>query len=169
MLAILIPWAVSLLTYLQPAAPWRETYGETAAGMVEGARAVPVFDGPQGVERTIALDAVLAWFESRFDRHAVGDCGHEGACKKGETGKAHGLYQVQAPEAGDARAQTVAANRMIRQSFKACAHRPFEERLAFYASGGPAGCENAGGQRASRHRIVRAIWLFKAHAPPVVE
>ena len=76
---MLIAWALLILNYLQPIAPWSKTYQETAQGMVEGATAVPVFDGPLGVERTIVLDESLAWFESRFDRHAVGDHGYHEA------------------------------------------------------------------------------------------
>jgi hypothetical protein len=151
---MLIAWTLLLLNYLQPVAPWSKTYPETAQGMVEGATAVPVFDGPLGVERTVALDASLAWFESRFDVHATGD-----------HGTAHGLYQVHAPEGETVKEQTIQANRMVKQSFKACANQRTEEWLGWYAAGGN---DCMRGLRESRHRMLKAFWLFKHFPPPSI-
>lgn len=148
----MLAWVLSLLTLLQPIAPWSKTYAETAQGILDGATALPVFDGPQGIERTIALDVSLAYFESRFHTHAVGD-----------HGEAHGLYQVHAPEAETVKEQTIQANRMIKQSFKACANQRPEEWLGWYAAGGK---DCSRGLRESRHRMLKAFWLFKNHPPP---
>lgn len=143
-------WLLSIMLFLEPAPPWKASYEETAKAIVDGAKQVPLFDGPMAVERTIALDASLAWFESRFNPNAIGD-----------HGKSRGLYQVQyiGPDEG-VTAQTVRANRMMLQSFKICSKRPLEERLAWYASGGN-GCDREGGIRASKHRMLKAFWLFR--------
>ena len=137
------------MVLLVPRATWRETYEATAQGVVDGAHDEPVFDGAYGVEKTIALDVSVAMFESTFNPNAVGD-----------HGAAKGLYQVHGAMPENARQATVEANRMMRQSFKACRSRPLEERLAWYASGGATGCENPGGQKASRHRVGLALRLF---------
>lgn len=140
---------LTVMTLLQPQAPWKGDYETVARGLLEGAAAAPVFEGAWGVQRTIALDVSLAWFESRFDHHATGD-----------NGAAHGLYQVHRREAESVKAQTVEANELIKASFRICKNRPLEERLGWYASGGN-GCDKPGGLKASRHRMLKAIWLFE--------
>lgn len=147
----MIAWILTLMILLQPSAPWKDTYEITAQGIRDGAIEFPVFSGDNGVEKTIALDVSLAWFESRFNRHAIGD-----------HGAAHGLYQVHAPEAETVKQQTVEANRMIKQSFKACANRVNTEWLGWYAAGGN---DCTRGLRESRHRMLKAFWLFKNYPP----
>lgn len=147
----MIAWVLSLMILLQPAAPWLETYETTAQGIIEGAKAAPLYSGQLSVERTVVLDVSIAWFESRFNTHAIGD-----------KGAAHGLYQVHAPEAATVKQQTIEANAMVRQSFKACSRRDVIEWLGWYAAGGND-CNR--GLQASRHRMLKAIWLFKNHPP----
>ncbi len=149
---MIIVWILSLMRLLQPHAPWLASYEATAKGIQDGATSSPVFSGENGIERTIAVDVSLAWFESRFDSHAVGD-----------HGTAHGLYQVHAIEPETVKEQTVQANAMIKQSFKACVNRVKEEWLGWYAAGGND-CNR--GLRESRHRMLKAFWLFKNHPPP---
>lgn len=140
----MIPWILAAMLQLQPAAPWLATYHETARGIIEGAEAEPVFAGD--VRRTIALDIAVAWFESRFQQDAVGD-----------HGAAHGLYQVHAPLAATVKQQTIAANRMMRESMRACRALPLEHRLALYASGS---CDR--GRKQSTWRMRLAERLFRA-------
>ncbi len=148
----MLAWVLFVMLLWQPVAPWSDSYSSTAQGIIDGATAVPVFSGNDGVNRTIALDLSLAWFESRYDLHAIGDYG-----------RAHGLYQVHAPEATDAKEQTIQANRMIKQSFKACANRVNTEWLGWYAAGGND-CNR--GLKESRHRMLKAMWVYKNHPPP---
>jgi len=145
-----ISWILSLMILLQPNAPWKSDYENIATGIEQGAKRVPVFQGDSAVKMTIALDVSLAWYESRYDRHAVGD-----------HGTAHGLYQVHAPEDETIEEQTVNANLLLKHSFKVCIANPLNERLAWYASGKGDGCENEGGRKASRHRMATAMWLFR--------
>jgi len=140
---------LAMMALLQPSAPWKDNYETVARGLLSGATASPVFEGQYGVQRTIALDVSLAWFESRFDQHAIGD-----------NGAAHGLYQVHAKEAPTVEEQTKQANEMIKASFRICKNRPLEERLGWYASGGN-GCDRPGGLKASRHRMLKALWLYR--------
>lgn len=146
MLNSLITWALAVMNALQPSAPWRQEYESIAQGIVEGAQSEPLFEGESGFLRTVALDLSVAWFESRYNRHAVGD-----------HGAAHGLYQVHGPEAATVKQQTIEANRMMRASFKICGRRPFPEWLGWYAAGGQ-GCR---GIQASKHRIGLAQRLIK--------
>lgn len=149
----LAAWVLGFMLLLQPRAPWRATYENTAAAIAKGAELAPVFDGDDGVARTAALDAAIAWFESRFDPRALGD-----------HGRSHGLYQVQGHgELEDPLDQTILANAMIRSSFDVCRKHPLEERLGWYAAGGND-CER--GLRESRNRIGLAMRLFKKHPPP---
>lgn len=144
-----VAWIVSLMIRLQPVAPWRDSYESTARGILEGAQMEPIFQGESGLRRTVALDVALAWFESRFDPNASGD-----------GGKSRGLYQVQfSGEPESVVQQTIRANRMIRDSFRVCWARPLEERLGWYASGGP-NCLREGGIRASRHRMGKAKMML---------
>ena len=153
---MLSAWIVLLMVALQPDAPWIDSYTATSKAIAEQAEQDPIFTGAEGTERTAALLVSLAWFESRFDPDAMGD-----------HGKAFGLYQVQAggdrgPRLlGDARAATESATWEIRRSFQACRRQPFEERLAFYASGS---CSK--GIPHSKHRIELAQRLLKTYPPP---
>lgn len=140
----MIPWILAAMLQLQPSAPWSSTFYETARGIVEGAEAEPVFTGD--IRRTIALDIAVAWFESRFQQDAVGD-----------HGAAHGLYQVHAPLAATVREQTIVANRMMRESMRACRALPVEQRLSLYASGS---CDRGHKQSAWRMRLAER--LFRA-------
>jgi hypothetical protein len=146
----MLEWVISLMVLLQSVAPWRANYESVALGIIQGAKDEPIFDG--SVEKTIVLDISIAWFESKFDINAIGD-----------HGKSHGLYQtpIELPASSDE--QTRFANRMIRQSFKACKHRVIEERLGWYAAGGND-CER--GLKESRNRMLKAIYLFHKFSTP---
>lgn len=151
----MIAWILAAMVLLQPSAPWKDSYEHTAKGILEGATSEPIFRGDGGVFRTVALDVSLAWFESRFNPVALGD-----------KGRSWGLYQFQdhgKPEG--VKAQTIIANRLIRESFRICAARPLEERLGWYAAGGN-GCDR--GLTHSRHRIWKAQWLIRKLGKPEI-
>lgn len=141
-------WVLSLMVKLQPNAPWKDNYYHVAQGILDGATAEPIFTGQYGFQRTVALDVSLAWFESRFDFRAIGD-----------KGRSWGLFQFQGkgkPE--EIKEQVEIANRLIRQSFAVCKGKEWDEKLGWYAAGGPD-CER--GLRESRHRMRVAKILFQ--------
>jgi hypothetical protein len=138
---------------LQPNAPWKDSYETTAQAITKAvAQELPLFSGERGRERTAALLVSLAWFESRFNKNAVGD-----------HGAAHGLYQQH--DHGtleDPFEASVVAIQQMRASSRICKSRPIEEMLGWYAAGGND-CNR--GLRESRHRVLKAFWLFKNHPP----
>jgi hypothetical protein len=158
-------WVLTLMVALQPAAPWRASYDDTARAIAQVVTdEAPVYPGEFGRERTAALLVSVAWFESNFQPGAVGDCGHKGPCAKGEKGRSHGLYQVQGHgDLEDPVDATRAALGMVRASFKVCRARDVTEYLGWYAAGGN---DCARGLPESRHRVRKAQWLFRAHPPP---
>ena len=153
-------WILIAMIALQPRAAWRESYAETAQAIADVAEESPLFDGATGRAKTAALLVSLARFESNFQPGAVGD-----------HGKSRGLFQVQGhgtlDEPHDAARAAVAE---LRASLRVCRKRPLEERLAFYAGGGPAphdadGCPvNDDAVKKSRHRVALALWIFSKYA-----
>ncbi len=149
-------WILALMIVMQPRAPWRATYEATATAIADVVEASPpLFAGELGREKTAALLVSLAWFESTFRPDALGD-----------HGEAHGLYQVHGRgELADPHEATEVALELVRLSFTACRARPVEERLAWYAGGGfDCSAPSAAALRASRHRVLRAMWLVR-HEP----
>lgn len=146
---------LALMLALQPAAPWRASYYQTAIAIADASKAAPVFGGELGDVRTAALLVSWFWFESRFQIDAVGD-----------NGRAVGLGQIHSENfsAGVTRDRmltdpAVAASealRLLRLSMKACRALPLEERGAWYASGS---CER--GRQASVHRFRKAALLLR--------
>lgn len=159
---LLVAWVLGMMVSLQPVVgtPWAVTYGQTADAIVRAAEDAPLFKGPDGIARTVVLLVSVASFESRFDPSA-----------KGDGGASLGLFQVQ-PATAAVRAEmllephsasTIALG-VMRQSFRVCASLPQEERLAWYAAGGPS-CRASGVEKA-RHRWARAVELLKKFPPP---
>ncbi len=146
-------WVLSLLIFLQPDAPWRASYEETARAIAEATeRAEPLVPGPDGRARTAALLVAVAYHESRFDPKAVGD-----------GGRSFGLFQHQRGGTSNF-APAVAAPRALetmRASLNACRARPADERLAAYASGR---CDK--GLAASRARLSLGRALVARQPPP---
>ncbi len=146
-------WVLSLLLLLQPDAPWRASYEETARAIATAAElAEPLFPGPDGRARTAALLVAVAYHESRFDPNAVGD-----------GGRSFGLFQHQRGGTSNF-APAVAAPRALetmRGSMNVCRARPADERLAAYASGR---CDR--GLAASRARLALSRALLAGHPPP---
>lgn len=150
----MITWVLAFMLYLQPNAPWISTYQATAISIVNAvANSKPLYKGKYGKEKTIVLLVSLAWFESRFNTMALGD-----------HGQAHGLYQQHDHgPLSDATEATNVAIQQIRISFKICKNNKANERLGWYAAGG-SDCTR--GLQKSRHRILKAEWLFKKFPPP---
>lgn len=144
----MVSWILFLMLMLQPNAPWKDTYENTAKAIAEHSEKNPLFDGEKGKTKTAALLVSLAWFESRFNQKAIGD-----------KGKSFGLYQQQGMGAiADAEVATRVAIQQIKTSFRICSNRPIEEKLGWYAAGGPT-CNN--GIKESRHRMLKAFWLVE--------
>lgn len=150
-------WILAIMIAMQPTAPWRSTYEATARAITDVVtEQEPLFAGDLGRERTAVLLVSVAWFESTFKPGAVGD-----------KGASHGLYQVQGHgDLTDPHDATRAALGMMRASFRVCRERPIVEALGWYAAGGND-CDR--GLRESRHRVARALWLFRRYPPPGVE
>lgn len=161
MLKLLLLW----FAVLQPLAPakLRSTYADTAAAMSRAlSEHAPVFDGADGRERTGVVLATLGSFESTLRPKAVGD-----------HGRSYGLFQDQNHgKLTDAYEESGIAIEAIRESFHICRARPIAERLAFYAGGSNAphdadGCPtNEEAVTKSKHRMLRALWIFRHYPPP---
>lgn len=168
----MVTWALLLMNFLQPNAPWKASYQATATAIVTTvAYSEPLFIGINGRERTVVFLISLAWFESRFNSVALGDCHTKGdsQCKPGEDklAKAFGLYQQH--DHGiltDPAEATAVALQQIRISFRVCHSKELSERLGWYTAGGND-CER--GLRESRNRVLKAEWLYKKFPPPVLE
>jgi hypothetical protein len=155
---------------LQPAAPWKSSYEETARAIAAVvAENEPLFVGSEGRERTAALLVALGWTESRYNPSAVGD-----------QGRSVGLYQLFEPNMptregfrqGDILAHplnaTRVAYRMIRASFDACAHYPAAHRLAGY-TGGSCTSEKAVDQSIFRLHLAAKILAAHPRDPNALE
>jgi hypothetical protein len=162
----MVAWILVLMLALQPRAPWRDSYEETAKAIANVVtEEAPLFAGAEAKERTAALLVALAWAESRFDPKAVGD-----------HGRSVGLYQIFSANLptsegfkredilGNPTNATRVALRMLRQSMNVCGKRPIEERLGWYASGN-AQC--AKGLPESRFRVGLGQRIYREHPPAV--
>jgi hypothetical protein len=159
---MLTAWILSLLLIMQPTAPWSDTYEATARAIDQVVQEQPSLftDDLEGRQKTAALLASLAWFESTLKPNAVGG-----------RGRFRGLYQTggRTGANGDLSDPVVAtrvALALVRESFRLCAARPLDERLANYAAGGTT-CRDVGdlALSKSRARVRKAMWLVKHHAP----
>jgi Transglycosylase SLT domain len=160
----MVAWILVLMIALQPRAPWRDTYEQTATAIADVVENEPaLFTGPEAKERTAALLIGLSWAESRFDPKAIGD-----------HGRSVGLYQLfganlPTPEGfkrndilGNQVNATKVALRMLRESMSVCRKRPVGEQLGWYASG-DGQCSK--GLSESRYRVGLAQKVFKQHPP----
>ena len=145
-------WILSLMLAIQPSAPWRASYEDTADAIARVVESSPsLFAGDKGRERTAAVLVAVGWHESRFNPSAIGD-----------HGRSYGIYQASRVPLVDVEAQTRGALAAMGASFHVCGARRAEDWLAQYASGG-AGCTNVGGLIASRHRMGLAMRLWREH------
>lgn len=118
------------------------------AAVVYAPGARTLYAGPRGRARTAALLVAVAVLESGLAADVdLGPCyrGRDGRSMRCDSGRAHGLWQVHAPEvAGDRRAAARAALRVLRGSFAAAtgerdhawsAEERLSHRLDLYAGG----------------------------------
>ena len=134
--------------------PWLDMLPVEAEAIADEASARPLPGMTPGL--TAALDVVMAWHESRFNPEAVHD-----------HGAGYGLFGTHGATLGrdvpfEVPGQVSAWHELARMSFKICADRPREDRLAWYASG-DATCEKRAGL--SRARIWEAVRLLRDYPP----
>lgn len=105
--------------------------------------------GPSAARRRAAALLVgIAWHESGFARDVdVGPCA-PGRLKKGgcDSGRAKGLWQIQAYEVPTRQDGARLALRLAKRSFTACKKLPVQAQLAAYAAGN---CASKAGQMRS--------------------
>jgi hypothetical protein len=168
--------ALAMMNSAQPSAPWKDTYPRTSEAFAKSAHEHPLFNGDRGEEQTVALFVSVAWFESSFNPKAEGD--HDCLKRASDTNRclvfdkskprSFGLGQIGESNfktlgvtkellLEDPDVQVGAMNTMLRQSLYICRAEPEDFRVAWYAVGGE-GC--AQGHVVSRHRVLKAKWLF---------
>ena len=179
----MLEWILSLIFLVAPANLSREQLLPVAAAIDVAVNEIdqePEWDRFSESAKLVALAAR----ESRFDPEAVG---------RDQFGESYGLFQVHesnlgkvlycgtgsdgkgwacwplltAAQAFDPLTATRVARHMTYRSESICAHRPPEERLGWYASGG-RGCDVPEGLSASRNRMALAAWLLRKIPPPVL-
>lgn len=155
-MSVPVTWVVSLMTALEPAAPWKDTYEATASAIAKAAESDPLF-GEGSEERTATLLVAIAWYESRLKPSA-----------KSADGQFMCLFQVDKRyfEEGETPLtdQTVCTKKaigIVKKSLAKCASNPQDERLAAFTSGT---CDK--GLAASRYRTFLGGKLLREH--PVV-
>lgn len=165
-----------LIETAQPAgAPWQNTRPMVAEVIAKKSNAEPLFKGDDGPAKTAAIAISILLFESGIKPDAVGDClekDDKGMCLPGATPQSYCGFQIHRSNLatlGVTREQITtdfgvcvdAGWKMMRSSFSICRGRPVEEQLVHYASGGQT-CSTADDPvRKSRHRMAKALWLFR--------
>jgi hypothetical protein len=144
--AVVLAWAVGLLTTMQPPKRLQNSYIKEAhesiaqtedryAEIAEAYLAVafdekekPVFGGQQGRLRTATLELAVAYFESGFRRDVhLG----QGKWSRGDGGRSWCLQQINIGAGKCARAGL----HIMRRAISACAALPWVDRLSAYVSG----------------------------------
>lgn len=181
----LVAWAMALMiAWLPPGrTPWpelrEETQAETVARYRELAEAAvdvarsndPLFDGPQGRERTAALLLALAYHESAFHNRVTTERGKD--VERSDRGRSWCAMQILLGREGaplpwhytrlvperwgrteleaDPRRCLEVGYRFARASFERCRGVPIERRLGAYTG------EGCGRAPKSRTRVKRAL------------
>jgi hypothetical protein len=157
-------WILSLMHLLVPHAPYTDTFPTTAVAIEKVAHEDPLYEGDDGVARTVTELLSLSFHESRFDPRAVD-----------KTKQSFGLTQIDASNLAslgltdieqlyDPETNLRAALKLMRISHRLCRRHPIEDALANYASGGGT-CNVPQGLDASRRRMRFAAALLKKHPP----
>jgi hypothetical protein len=151
-------WILSLMLFLQPAAPWIDTYASTARAIDVAAHEFPLFEGEDGVSRTAAELVAIAWYESRFNPRAVAEDGSGTVCLGQIDVRGLGVSAESLLE--DVRDCVEAMVARARESHRVCTlrGRKYNERLGQYTGGG-GGCDR--GLEAARRRGKLADWLVR--------
>lgn len=87
---LLMAWVLKVMFALEPNAPWKDTYGDSAEWIAEVSLYSPLFQGEDGPRKTASEFLSIGWFESHFKPNAEGD--HE--CLKWETRATTVLIEV---------------------------------------------------------------------------
>jgi hypothetical protein len=113
--------------------------------------------------RAAALLVGIAWHESGFAKDVdLGPCAPDRVKKGGcDSGRAKGLWQIQAYDVPTRRDGARLALRLARRSLTACRELPVSARLAAYAGGT---CASTGGQ--VRSRELWSVVQRLASSPP---
>jgi hypothetical protein len=161
----MVTWILILMHALQADAPWRATYRDTAVAIDSAAHSAPLYDGEDGVVRTVALLTATAFMESRFDPQAV-DVEESTFCL-GQVDP-RGLFTTPQALLHDTPLCVGSMLRLMHESFRVCAlrGRPPLERLGQYTGGGGA-CDR--GLEAARRRAGLADWLVRRYPVRWVE
>jgi hypothetical protein len=178
---LIIGWAVAFMLAVAPPGPWRgepreETVARYQAIAVDAVAVAydpdtpPLFTGPGGRARTVALLLSVAFHESSFRKDV--DLG-VGPHARGDSGLSWCLMQIQVADGrtieGFAGPDLVRDRKLcfttglaaLRRSLLACRANPMAERLSAYTSGS---CSR--GAEQSRRRIESAMtWLSRHPAP----
>lgn len=172
---------LALLLRLEPHAVHRPTFEKTAKAIADASNASPLFSGAHGEEKTASLLAATADFESGLIPNAEGDCtasdgklvpSKAGVCPTGT--KPHSFCLVQVGESNfkalgvtreeiqtDIETCVRSGLRLMHLSFQVCRERALEERLTHYAGGGNGCPVSDDARKKSKHRVLKALWLFK--------
>lgn len=132
--------------------PWIDSTAEVAEAIAEGCEVRPP-PGASG-EDCVAFLVEWSWHESRWNKTKVHD-----------NGAGYGLFgtheaTLKRPVPLDARGQVDAALELFDTSWHVCARHPFDERAAWYASGGN-GCSKERGLEISRSRMHASASLLR--------
>lgn len=158
-------WVLTALQTLAPGSPYAETFERTADAIATEATLSPLYEGEHGAEKTAALLASVAWFESSLRPDAAGDkrAGRPTSfclLQINETNH-RGLGVTRDDLMSDVHACVHAGLAMMATSFRLCRRLPHEQRLLWYAAGSD-GCDpkNEDARRKSEHRVRKAMWLY---------
>lgn len=158
MIQITPAWVLSLMVAIWPQAKsrWGETYPSTAEAMAESANMSPLFEGNDGPAKTAAVMIAVSWYESAFNPKAIGDGGHSFCLGQINDSNFRHLQLTKTLILSDVRVCVKAMSDVMRESFRVCKGRGFEELLGHYAVGGN-GCPAS---EKGRGRMRKAQWLF---------
>jgi hypothetical protein len=155
----MLAWLAAIILIAAPPDAPRDHLGDVA---------VAVLDATGGDPLESAELVALGAREGHFDPWAV---------SRDYAGRAVGIWQVHETNFGwlhvdaldvvDPFTAAPIALRLVRESFRVCRARPLEERLVWYAVGGPA-CDAPEGIRDSRNRMGLALRLLRERPPPTV-
>jgi len=170
-------YALAVMLAIQPNSPYKESFEKSAKAVSSASIRSPIFAGSDGVAKTVDLVISVANFESGLQPDANGDCDQttdKGICVKGS--KPHSFCMMQINESNFKGYRTTREEiltnidicvsigiSMMKQSFRICHDRPLDERLAWYAGGGNGCPTGLDAVRKSKHRIDKAMWLFKTY------
>jgi hypothetical protein len=162
-------WILSLMHLLVPQAPaYADTFPATAAAIDKVAHEDPLYDDDDGVVRTAVELVSLAFHESRFDPKAIAKDKSSLGLTQIDVSNLASLGLARKEELYDPETNLRAALKLMRISHRLCRHRPPEDSLANYASGGGT-CSVPEGLVASRRRMKLAAALLRKYPPQWVE